>query len=76
MPTASKKEIVLAVLVGLLLIFIPSSSTIAKSLAIFPLLLRPCIIVLGTLVSIVQASVFTMLAMIYIAGAVSDEHGP
>lgn len=69
------KEIVLAVLVGLLLIFIPSPSVIAKSLAIFPLLLRPCIIVLGTLVSIVQASVFTMLAMIYIAGAVSDEHG-
>lgn len=69
------KEIVLSVLILLILIFIPSPSLIAKTLAIFPLLLRPLIIVLGTLVSLVQASVFTILAMIYIGSAVTEEHG-
>ena len=68
------KEIILSVLVLLILIFLPSHSIIAKSLTIFPFILRPLIVVLGTLVGVIQASVFTILSMIYIGGAVSEGH--
>ncbi len=42
----------------------------------FMFILRPLIIVLGVLVSIIQAGVFTLLTAIYIAGAVAahEEH--
>ncbi len=69
------KEIMLTVLVALLLAFGGAPALVSKSLALFPLVLRPLIIVLGTLVSLIQACVFTILAMIYIGGAVSEEHG-
>jgi len=50
-----------------------------------PLILRPLIIALGTLVSLIQAGVFTILTIIYVAGATArheghevsgEEHGP
>jgi F-type H+-transporting ATPase subunit a len=66
------KEILLSVLVMLILIFFPSTNAIQKSLTVVPLILRPLILVLGTLVSLIQAGVFTMLAMIYVAGAVKS----
>lgn len=69
------KEIMLTVLVALLISFGGAESLVSKALALFPLILRPLIIVLGTLVSLIQACVFTILSMIYIAGAVSEEHG-
>ncbi len=68
------KEIMLTVLIALLLTFIGADSLVSNALAVFPLVLRPLIIVLGTLVSLIQACVFTILAMIYIAGAVSEGH--
>ncbi len=69
------KEIILSVLVLLFLGFLASPDAIGKILSLFPLVMRPVIILLGTLVSIIQAGVFTLLAMVYIAGAVSEEHG-
>ncbi len=68
------KEILLSVLIMLILIFFPSTNIIQKSLTVVPFVLRPLIIVLGTLVSLIQAGVFTMLAMIYVAGAVKTHH--
>jgi F0F1-type ATP synthase membrane subunit a len=50
--------------------FLYDQQFIVKGLAIVPFLLRPCVILLGTLVSIVQAAVFTILAMVYVALAI------
>ncbi len=72
------KEILLGVLIVLVLLFWPSVTTngISAFLAGFSFILRPLIIILGVLVSLIQAAVFTLLAMIYIAGAVAahEEH--
>ena len=70
------KEILLGVLIVLVLLFWPTITTngISAFLAGFSFVLRPLIIILGVLVSLIQASVFTLLAMIYIAGAVAA-HG-
>ena len=72
------KEILLGVLIVLVLLFWPTVTTngISAFLAGFSFVLRPLIIILGVLVSLIQASVFTLLAMIYIAGAVAahEEH--
>jgi F-type H+-transporting ATPase subunit a len=74
------KEILLSVLVTLVLLFYPSmtSNTIFAVMGSFMFILRPLIIILGVLVSVIQAGVITLLASIYLAGAVSahDEgHG-
>lgn len=68
------KEIVLGVLVYLLTLFFFSEGAVAKMLAVVPLLLRPAILLLGVLVGIVQALVFTALAMAYVGGAVAEHH--
>lgn len=83
------KETLLGVLVLLVVLMIPAlkattgadfSALLAKSgtaewfLASFAFVLRPLIILLGVLVSILQAGVFTLLASVYIAGAV-EAHG-
>lgn len=67
------KEILLSVLVVLIIIFWPTVTTNLMSgiLASFSFILRPLIIILGVLVSLIQASVFTLLTCIYIAGAVA-----
>ncbi|HDQ25352.1 MAG TPA: hypothetical protein ENN43_01230, partial [bacterium] len=71
------KEILLGVLIVLVLLFWPTISTdgISAFLAGFSFILRPLILVLGVLVSLIQASVFTLLTAIYIAGAVAAHGG-
>lgn len=69
------KEILLGVLALLVFIFLPSGNLIQEGLSVVPLVLRPLIILLGLLVSIIQAFVFMILAMIYIGGAVQAHEG-
>jgi F-type H+-transporting ATPase subunit a len=69
------KEKLLAVLVLLIVIFWPISP-FTKVLSAVPFVLRALIVVLGIFVSFVQALVFTLLAMVYIGGAVMEhDHG-
>jgi F-type H+-transporting ATPase subunit a len=75
------KETILAVLAALLVTLLGASSVAMKFLAIMPLLLRPGIIILGVLVSLIQAVVFTVLSMVYISNALAshdehDDHAP
>lgn len=76
------KEILLGVLVALVVMFWPDLSNqdmlkrvIAGGIGGFAFILRPLIIVLGTLVSLIQAGVFSLLTAIYISGAVAAHHG-
>jgi F-type H+-transporting ATPase subunit a len=73
------KEILLSVLVGLVLLFWPTISKDVISAGLFTVagVLRPLIIWLGALVSLIQAGVFTLLTATYLAGHVvshEDEH--
>lgn len=70
------KETILAVLAALLVTLLGAPSLAMKSLAIMPLVLRPGIIILGVLVSLIQAVVFTVLSMVYISNALAshEEH--
>lgn len=63
------KEIILGVLVYMATLFFFSSDAVSKLLLPVPLLLRPAIILLGVLVGVVQALVFTALSMAYIGSA-------
>jgi F-type H+-transporting ATPase subunit a len=69
------KEILLGVLALLVIIFLPSGNLIQEALTLVPAVLRPLIILLGILVSIIQAFVFMILAMVYIGGAVQAHEG-
>lgn len=69
------KEILLGVLALLVIIFLPSGNIIQEVLTLVPVVLRPLIILLGILVSIIQAFVFMILAMVYIGGAVQAHEG-
>jgi len=69
------KEILLSVLALLVFIFLPSGNIIQEGLSVVPLIMRPLIILLGLLVSIIQAFVFMLLAMVYIGGAVQAHEG-
>lgn len=66
------KEMLLTILAALVLQYFQQKSV----LMIMPLALRPAILILGVLVSLIQAVVFTALSMIYIGGAIAthDEH--
>ncbi len=68
------KEVLLGILSLLIVVFmeLPEIS-LRLSLTAAPLLLRPLIIVLGVLVSLIQAFVFLTLTTIYVAGAVQQE---
>jgi F0F1-type ATP synthase membrane subunit a len=46
------------------------------ALVVMPMALRPGILILGVLVSLIQAVVFTGLSMVYIGGAIAvhEEH--
>jgi len=69
------KELFLAILAMLLLQFMNSSEIIQKILTIVPFVLRPFILLLGVIVGIIQAFVFLVLSISYIAGAIStSEH--
>ncbi len=65
------KEIILSILVYLLTLFFFADNIYAKILLPVPLILRPLIILLGVVVSFVQALVFTGLSMVYIGEAVN-----
>jgi F-type H+-transporting ATPase subunit a len=77
------KEVLLSVLVLLVLLFWPSVKSNALGIVsingmIFSIaaILRPLIIWLGVLISVIQAGVFTLLTATYIAGAAvsHEEH--
>jgi len=68
------KEVLLGVLASLLVAFFLGPTIVDKGLSATVLFLRPLIILLGFLVSFVQAFIFTSLAIVYVAGAVSEEH--
>jgi len=71
------KEILLLMLAFVAASFLDNPSNFVKGLSVLPLLLRPAIILLGTLVSIVQAAVFTILSMVFVALAMEghEEEG-
>jgi F-type H+-transporting ATPase subunit a len=74
------KETLLTVLFAVTVGLFFSQGAIYKILMVVPFLLAPGILVLGVLVSLLQAIVFTVLSMVYIAGATAaheghDEHG-
>jgi F-type H+-transporting ATPase subunit a len=74
------KEMLLTILAFLVFDYFSQGTPGAYALMSMPLLLRPAILILGVLVSIIQAVVFTALSMIYIGGAIAvhaehDEHG-
>ncbi len=71
------KEIILTVLAALVVQYGIESHGAEKMLALMPLILRPGVLILGVLVSLLQAVVFTALSMVYINGAISvheDDH--
>jgi len=68
------KEVLLGILSMLVIVFIGLQNPFIKIiLTISPIILRPLIILLGVLVSLIQAGVFLILSMIYISGAVMME---
>ena len=70
------KEMLLTILAALVLQYYNGPGAMNKALMAMPLILRPGILILGVLVSLIQAVVFTALSMIYIGGAIAthDEH--
>jgi len=61
------KETLLMILAFLTATFFASPQAVVHVMAGFPFLLRVGIILLGTLVSIVQAAVFTILSMVFVS---------
>lgn len=68
------KEILLLMLAFVTATFLSSPQGFVKALSVLPFVLRPAIILLGTLVSIVQAAVFTILAMVFVSLAMEGGH--
>ncbi|OGS17595.1 MAG: ATP synthase F0 subunit A [Elusimicrobia bacterium RIFOXYA2_FULL_50_26] len=68
------KEVLLGILASLLVGFFLGPTLIDKGLSLTILFLRPLIILLGVLVSFVQAFIFAALAIVYVAGAVTESH--
>jgi len=67
------KEILLAVLAYMVVYFISGDNLTQKALVLAPLVLRPFIVLLGFMLAFVQALIFMVLSMTYIAGAVGQE---
>lgn len=67
------KEILLGLLAALTLNFLNGSDPAGKCLTVAPVLLRPFILLLGLLISYIQALIFLVLSISYIAGAVRTE---
>lgn len=66
------KEILLGILVYLMTLFFLSNDLVSNILFSVPFLLRPVILLLGVLVSFIQALVFTSLSMIFIVEAIHE----
>jgi len=64
------KEVLLGVLAFLVIYLYQAGGVIDTTLTIVPLLLRPLIILLGVLVSFLQAYIFTVLSITYIGSAI------
>ncbi|MFA5859898.1 MAG: F0F1 ATP synthase subunit A [Elusimicrobiota bacterium] len=67
------KEALLGFLALLMTIFLNDPTLFTKALAIVPLLLRPLIVLLGIMVGVIQAFIFLVLTIVYIAGATAAE---
>ncbi|OGS27708.1 MAG: ATP synthase F0 subunit A [Elusimicrobia bacterium RIFOXYB2_FULL_48_7] len=67
------KEILLGVLALLVLKFFFGDSIIEKGLTLGPLVLRPLILLLGLMIGLIQALIFLVLSISYVAGAVRSE---
>ena len=65
------KEIILSILVYMLTLLFFADNLYSKILMLVPFLLRPLVILLGVVVSLVQALVFTGLSMVYVGEAVN-----
>lgn len=68
------KELLLGILAVLILSFWAGPGIVSKGLTGTVFVLRPLIILLGFLVSFIQAFIFSALAVVYVAGAVSEGH--
>jgi len=69
------KELFLTVLASLMLTFFFSHELKDNIFTVMPLVLRPVILLLGLIIGVIQALVFMVLSMSYIAGAVHmEEH--
>jgi F-type H+-transporting ATPase subunit a len=69
------KELFLTILASLTLTFFFSHSLKDNIFTVMPLVLRPFILILGLIIGFIQALVFMVLSMSYIAGAVRmEEH--
>ena len=69
------KELFLAVLAMLVIQFLTGPTLVDKIFTLMPLVLRPVILLLGLILGLIQAFVFTVLSISYIAGALhAEEH--
>jgi F-type H+-transporting ATPase subunit a len=64
------KEVLLSILAFLTVFLYQAGQPVDIVMTIVPLLLRPLVILLGALVSFLQAYIFTVLAIAYVGGAV------
>ncbi len=67
------KEMLLGLLALLTAQFFLGATPIEKMLTVAPLLLRPFIILLGLMLGLIQALIFLILSIAYVAGAVQSE---
>lgn len=67
------KETLLGFLAVLVISFFLSPGLTVKTLALAPLMLRPAIILLGLLIGVIQALIFLLLSISYVAGALQTE---
>jgi len=64
------KEVLLGILAFLVVFLYSAGGVVDTAMTVVPLLLRPLIILLGLLVGFIQAFIFTLLSIVYVAGAV------
>ncbi len=67
------KEMLLGLLALIITQFFFGKTPIEKTLTVAPLLLRPFIILLGLMLGLIQALIFLILSIAYVAGAVHSE---
>ncbi len=68
------KEMLLGILAFLVIQFMFGQDNMVKIMTFAPLFLRPVILLLGLLVGFIQALIFLVLSISYVAGAIQTEH--
>jgi len=68
------KELLLAILALLIIVFFQSHGMLQKALSVVPLVLQPLMLLFGLFVAFIQAFIFTVLSIFYIGGAVAEDH--